>query len=312
MANTGLPEYIPINFFLFNKIKNGVDYLLVDELVFQALTSPPDKRFDKLALFAFNFSYAGRWGKARENQRRPALWAFHYVKDRVSKGLNWQTRKISADDIEDFVTSDGRYTGSTSRKLSTNLNYLYRTGGLKEYPSAHIERWWVDALFLALDRLIEDSLLDGRRIDKDSYTEALLRSSFVELTGPTSLEKQLAIPHLVRLYVECGGRERFSDEQVEERTRIRVKDIAAYIANDEDPRAAVHLSNPRIQKTIPQACAMLAMYAGFKVLTLEELENFDIDDFIRRNTQDAIDALYREQIRPTLSAEQLMRMTRGG
>ena len=98
--NAGLPDYIAINFFLFNKTIDGEDYLVADELVFQALTNQHSPRFDKLALFAFNFSFAGRWIGSSPDQRRPALWAHHYVKDRVANQLRWKTASVTADDIE--------------------------------------------------------------------------------------------------------------------------------------------------------------------------------------------------------------------
>src|SRR5690242_19831776 len=56
VRKTGRPDYIPINFFLFNKIKNDQSYLVADELVFQAINFPHSARFDHLALFAFLLS----------------------------------------------------------------------------------------------------------------------------------------------------------------------------------------------------------------------------------------------------------------
>ena len=150
VQHSGRPDYIPINFFLFNKIVGGIDYLIADELVFQAISNDHSPRFDKLALFAFNFSFAGRWLGATRDQRWPALWAFHYIKDRVAKQLNWNTAAVSAADIEKFVRDDPRYRAKTTRKLSTNLNYLYSIGRLSEFAERRVERWWVDALFLAL------------------------------------------------------------------------------------------------------------------------------------------------------------------
>ncbi len=79
ITDAGRPDYIPINFFIFNKPVKGVDYVVADELVFQALTAGHSSRFDELALFAFNFSYAGKWARAQKEQRRPALWAYHYI-----------------------------------------------------------------------------------------------------------------------------------------------------------------------------------------------------------------------------------------
>ena len=229
-----------------------------DELVFQAISNDHSPRFDKLALFAFNFSFAGRWLGATRDQRWPALWAFHYIKDRVAKQLNWNTAAVSAADIEKFVRDDPRYRAKTTRKLSTNLNYLYSIGRLSEFAERRVERWWVDALFLALDRLIEDRHLDGYETADSEYASILSQSDFSAISGRSSLEKNLAAVHLIALYAACGGRGRFSDEQVRARMEVTLPDIQWFMANDPRPVGAVHPTNPRILKNIPRACAMLA------------------------------------------------------
>ncbi|HEX3888869.1 MAG TPA: hypothetical protein VHW05_15350 [Phenylobacterium sp.] len=310
VSEAGRPDYIPINFFLFNRTSAGIDYVVADELVFQALTARHSARFDKLALFAFNFSYAGRWARSRQEQRRPALWAYHYVRDRIEQEFRWDTSQINADDIEAFVTAEPRYKAQGARKLATNLNYLYRVGRIREFATGRVERWWVDALFLALDRLIEDRKLDGAAPADGQLPGILSQSGFGDIAGKRSLEKDLATRHLARLYAECGARERFSEAHVRERTALKVPDLEWYIANDPRPRGAVHPTNPNILKSIPRACAMLATYAGFEVIDPEELETFDAEDFVRRHTQAAIERLRAEHVRPTMSAEELMKMTR--
>src|SRR5437588_10781422 len=77
VSRSGRPDYIPINFFLFNKIINGEDHIVADELVFQALHFDHSFDFDRLGLFAFIFSYVGRWKGAEEYESRPALGAHH-------------------------------------------------------------------------------------------------------------------------------------------------------------------------------------------------------------------------------------------
>ena len=305
------PDYIPINFFLFNKVMNGVDYLVADELVFQALNNNHTPRFDKLALFAFNFSFVGKWVGARSGQRRPALWAYHYIKDRVGEQLHWDPALVSADDIQRFVQADPRYTAKTARKLATNLNYLYFLGRLREFSEGRIERWWVDAVFLALDRLIEDRKLDGFDIPDSQYANLLYQSGFQTLSGKRSLEKELAIKHLITLYVACGGRDRFNDDRVSEKTALELPEIEWFVANDSRPVGAVHLTNPNILKNIPRVCAMLAQYvAGFDVVDADQLESFNAEEFIRRKTISALENLRAQNVRPTMSAEELMKLTR--
>lgn len=306
------PDYIPINFFLFNKGTPKGDYIIVDELVFQAISADHSPRFDKLAIFAFNFSYVGRWSGATEHQRRPALWAHYYIKDRLASQLNWDASQISADDIEKFVLSSPNYIAQTARKLATNLNYLYTIGRLREFSEKRVERWWVDALFLALDRIIEDLALDGNSLQEspEAYLDALMRSNFSTISGVWSVEKHLATKHLIDLYIACGGRSRFSASAVNERTQVMVQDLERYLANDDRPRGAIHPSNPRILKSIPQACAMLARYVGFETIDADALENFDVEEFIRTHTKSALQKLRRENISPLMSAEELMKITR--
>lgn len=311
VRSSGRPDYIPINFFLFNKTVRGVDHLCADELVFQALNYVHSPRFDKLALFAFTLSLAGRWAGARREQRRPALWANAYVRERIAGQLNWQTRSVSADDIEKFVKSDPRYQAETTRKLATNLNYLFIGGRLRDMDSKRIERWWVDCLFLALDRIIEDRLLDGKATPSPEYGAFLDQYGFMELTGKPTLEKKLAIKHLVTLYDACGGRNRFSEEATRERTVTLLPDVQFFVANDPRPRGAVHRTNPLILKSIPPACAMLAKYAGFDDLSPDDLEEFDLEDFVKRKTQAALDRLKQENIEPSMTADELMKLMRG-
>jgi hypothetical protein len=309
VRNSGRADYIALNFFLFNKIVDNIDFVVADELVFQALTSDHSKRFDKLALFAFNFSYVGRWIGAEPYQRRPALWAHHYISDRVAANYNWNVSQISADDIERFVSSDPRYKAKTSRKLSTNLNYLYSIGDLRQVASEQVERWWVDSMFLALDRLIEDREIDGVATVETEYSGLLSKSHFTALTGRPSLQKDLAINHLTELYSACGSRDRFSEDFVEQRT-LALTDVAWLVANDQRPVAALHPTNPKIFKTIPRACAMLAVYAGFEVVYPDELENFDAAEFVRRHTKTALDNLQTHNIKPTMTAGELRKLTR--
>lgn len=311
VADARRPDYIPLNFFLFNKPIDGVDHIIGDELVFQALNFPHSKSFDLLALFAFNLSLVGTWKGARPDQRRPALWANAYVRERVAGPFNWDTRRVDANDIEAFISGDPRYKAKTSRKVATNLNYQFLVGGLSGFNTPRIERWWVNALFLALDRLIEDRDIDGRETQDSQFAPLLAQAGFMALTGGRSLEKELAIKHLVRLYSACGGRDRFSEELTRELTRVRLYEIETFLANDARPGAAIHPTNPRLLKTIPRACAWLANYVGFDFLSPDELDQFDLDDFIKRKASDAIRKLQEKGIHPTMTADELMKITRG-
>lgn len=312
IKHLGKPDYIPINFFLFNKTIDGVDNLCADELVFQALNWDHNANFDKLALFTFLLSLAGTWKGAGREQRRPALWANAYIREHVASDLAWDTRKIDANDIQRFVAHDPRYTAKDTRKISTNLNHMFAGGHLSDFSAPRIERWWVDCLFLALDRIIEDRLLDRKDTKATQYVSLLESHGFIELTGKKTLEKTLATRHLVELYTACGGRDRFSEEATQERINTLRKQLDLYVAspNDSRPRGALHPTNPRILKSIPSACAMLAKYAGFEVISPDQMEEFDLEEFVRQGTQAALARLQEDNIKPTMTAEEIMRITR--
>jgi hypothetical protein len=304
------PDYIPLNFFLYNKIKSGIDFVAVDELVFQAINFRHSSHFDKLALFAFNLTMVGFWKRAASYQRRPALWAFHYVADRVGPELDWNARNITADDIENFISSDDRYKGQTSRKLATNLAYLYKQGRLAEYRSKKAERWWLGALFLVLDRVSEELLAEGKVPQEDRYEEYAIKFGFHLLSGPRSIEKDLAAVHFTKLYAACGGKSRFSEEATLERQKILIPAIQ-HFANNPEPVGVFHPSNPRARGAVPRACAMLAQYvAGFEWIDMDELEDFDVETYVRHRTREALDRLSKNGIAPTMSAEELLQLTR--
>lgn len=305
------PDYIPLNFFLFNKIKSGVDFVVIDELVFQALNFRHSAVFDKLALFAFNFSRVGRWRGVTDYQSRPALWAFHYVADRLGPHLAWDGRKATADDIERFIADDPRYQAKTSRKVATNLSYLYKQGRVGDLRSGRAERWWLGAIFLALDRMIEEKVSAGRDVEQSRYSELLIRSGFHLISGLRSIEKDLAATHFVELYGACGGRSRFSEEAVRERQRVMLPDIHAF-ANDPAPIGVFHPTNPGARNGIPRACAMLARYlAGFESIDLDELDSFDVSTYVQQRTREALQSLTDKRFTPTMSAEELLSLTRG-
>ena len=85
------------------------------------------------------------------------------------------------------------------RKVATNLAHLYKIGRIGDLRTDRIDRWWVDALFLALDRLIEDQRLTGINVPETEYADLLRRSDFAVVSGKRSTEKELATKHLIRL-----------------------------------------------------------------------------------------------------------------
>lgn len=311
VKQTGRPDYVPLNFFLFNTIKNGVDFVVADELVFQAINFKHSTSFDKLALFAFNLSSVGVWKRAAGYQAHPAEWAKHYIIDRVGIEHNWDTRKVSADDIEKYVLNHPLYAGQTVRKLATNLAYIYRQGRLSDFRTKLVERWWIGALFLTLDRASVELLRAGQVPQEERYQEYAIKSDFPKLSGPRSTEKDLAAIHFTKLYSACGGVSRFSDQATLERQKILLPDVR-HFANNPEPVGAFHPQNPRARGAIPRACAMLAQYvAGFECIDIEELDDFDVELYISNRTRDALDRLSISKVAPTMSVDELLKITRG-
>lgn len=308
VAGLERPFQIPTNFFLFNEIRDGRNYLVADELVFQAIEFEYSRDFDKIALIAFLTSLAGRWKGARSFQRWPSLWAKFFVIDKVSE-QGWNNSQISADNIEKFIKSDRRYTGDTSRKVATNLNHLFRCVDLSSLDSKRVQQWWVSSLFLVLDRIIRDRKIDGLSTSDSELSKALSISKFTAISGPRSLEKELATPHIIELYKICGREMRFDEEIVKNLTAELLSE-RAYRPNSSDPIGAAHPSNFKIRQYIPRMCALLAMYAGFITFEMDEIEELDTEGFIKRKLSEALVKLKQFGIIPTMSVSELMKITR--
>ncbi len=306
----GVPDYIPLNFFLLNGIKGGVDYVLVDELAYAALTARHSQQFDKLALLAFNMSMVGSWSGASPYQGRPALWAHYYIRDRIAGQLDWTPTFATADDIDNFVSSDGRYVGATSRKLATNLAYLYKLGRLREFTSKKPERWWVSGIFAALDRILEHRRLAGQQIAEQLIVEYLIASGFHDISGKRSVEKDLVTKHFVTLYIACGGRDRFDVAKTQARQQGSLSRLNE-IEDGLDPVGVFHPSNIQARGAIPRVCTLLARYsAEFETFELDQVGDLDLADYVTRRTDAALSELGQANIRPVLSAEEILRMTR--
>jgi hypothetical protein len=307
----GRPDYIPLNFFLFNEIRNGVDFVRVDELVFQAVNFRHSANFDRLALVAFHLSRVGHWKRAAPYQDRPALWAFHYLADRIGTERLWNTRGISADDIEDFISNDRRYKAKTSRKLATNLNYLYKLGKIRDFESQKPEQWWLNSLFLALDRYLLSTAKYGQEHTVPSLIGFLSNAGFPSISGARSLQKDLAIRNFCALYAACGGVNRFNEEATRERQTTLLPAISNF-ANDPNPVGALHPEDVTARKAIPRVCAVLATYiAGFVTFEADDLENFDVDTFVRNRMTEALRTLQERGVSLKMSAEEILAMTRG-
>ncbi len=108
------------------------------------------------------------------------MWAHMYIVKRVYHELDWDTSLVTANDIETFVHSSARDTGATTRKLATNLNYLYRVGST-ERISVYQDRAMVGGCFFSLrwTGLSKIDLLDGRITHPAEYTGLLIEEDFL-------------------------------------------------------------------------------------------------------------------------------------
>lgn len=312
VAELGRPDYIALNFFLLNERRFGTDFVVVDELVFQALTQKHSANFDKLALFAFILSRVGAWKNALPYQTRPALWAYHYVADRVAADFNWNTSQVTTNDIETFIANDNRYTGKTSRKLATNLAYLFKVGRLSGFESRKPDRWWLGALFLALDRMVDPTAIDNDGQSTAQLTRALAQSGFSMISGKRSIAKDVAASYFIPLYRTCGGRTRFSTESTQARQANLIPHPPTnYIPEPVGLIDVFHNVDARARKSLPKACFVLARYvAGFEVIEDTDMSDFDIEKYIERTTREAIQEIKSSGITPSISADDLIRLMR--
>jgi len=309
VARIGRPDYIPLNFFLLNGRKNGIDHVLVDELVYHALSFDHSSDFDRLALMIFNFSFVGSWRGASPDQQRPALWAHHYISDRLSRAFNWETSFVTADDIEQFVLSSPNYKAKTSRKLSTNLNFLYRIGKLGSFRSSKAENWWIAGLYSAADR-ISTRLGTPSNLSESRLDVQLTAYGFKEISGRRSIEKDLATRHFLTLYAACGGRARFDVKSVHELQSAALPGMNE-LPDGTAPMGVFHRSNIRARGVMPQSCRLLARYrAEFETYDLGELSDGDLASYIESRTNQALEELKERKLAPSRPFEEIAKLTR--
>jgi len=298
----GRIDLIPVNFFLMNKIIEGESWLLPDELVFNAILFPHNSDFDNLAFSVFCMSYVGHYKGAKAGQDFPSLWSKHYISDQVAKN-NWSLDQVTANDIERFLKNSNNYKAKTSRKVATNLNYIIQLFDHKTYISDRLSRWWANALFACLDRI---SLFDANAADSLNISLTnLAKINFIGISGKTSIEKKLAIPHLIKLYHQCGGINRYDEDFVNS------LDVEFEQSNSSNPIVAIHPKNVANKKTMPRYCANLAKLAGFHVINADFLSEFDERTFNIENVNKAIQYLVQQGLTPNVDPEEFMKLLRG-
>lgn len=241
-----------LNFFLYNKVIDGTDHVVADQLVLQALAKKHDRNFDQLAIAALNFSRVGRWTGARPYQRHPAPWARNFVVDVLYENGRWNAEKIQTDIMERYLDQHLVHRGGDARKFATNLNFLYRRSGMLDTASSETEDWWGAALFLFLDRCIL-----GREIDASMTTDKMLdhvdREKFWALTAIERTNGRHAARGLIEEYKQLGGLDRLEPPREDaERSRKRPSSPAAS-RRDAKLRQPSDLSLSPVQRVFVQA-----------------------------------------------------------
>lgn len=229
-------DFIPVNFFLYNRTENKNPLIVVDELAFKAITSDYDADFDKLAMFSLLLSDVGTWPTAKPDQNHPSEWARNYILDQSAIHEEWERIPLDANTIESYLTSNKRFVGQDARKLSTNLSFIFRKAKIADFDQTPPDRWWADAVFLALDRFFLDTL---REVNLSTAEQVALGSNVLELSGGRTPVREEMASRVARLYVASHGLMRFSVADNERDS------------NNPAPLIAVLSGSPRVEKTIP-------------------------------------------------------------
>lgn len=287
----GYVPHIPSNFFVFNKIIDNENYVIPDELAFNALTKEHDSDFDKLALFSLFLSETGKWKGAREGQEQPSEWARFYILEVLSKEATWKNSNFTAEKIEFFLNQSPEFKGQTgTHKLATNLSFLFVSGGLSNLIDANKSSWITNALFLALDRYYLKTAPNDVSVEwaiDQLTTNDVLSFSDILLSIESEIEGKIA-----KLYVESHATDRLAGDLSQT--------IFGIISRD-----------PLIYKELP-----IIVYSWLKKRifveladreNLNKLQNFNSELFVKN----AFDRIHNKIEHPTLSGDQLLALVRG-
>lgn len=288
-------DFIPVNFFLYNRIIGGQSYIEIDELVYRAIFFEHDDRFDKLALFSLLLSEVGTWNGAQEEQRQPAEWARFFVLDYLSKFEEWTTERFSKSEIQRFLKERPEFSGGTE-KLATNLSYVMNRGGLKDFPGDLTSGWWADAIFLALDRY---SMNAGNSISTiGTAIDALQENDVIALTGPENRIRVDASKKLSQLYIAS-------------QTISRLHEIDKSNSPPNRTLLGVLCRTPLISKELPEITEKWLKDRLFVELLPYNTEIQQIDvETIYEGLKEGIEDLKRRGIQPTITGDELIKLVR--
>jgi hypothetical protein len=198
-------ELIPLNFFLHNSVIDGTNYVSVDELVLQAISSPHSAVFDQLALFALNLSRAGVRKGAHSGEARPAGWASDFVRKQLWKGGAWRKEALDKAHMDAFLEGQLDAQQRSRKKVRTNYRHIFELCGYLSGHSGTIETnptsWGVSAAYLLWDRLTLDGELSPTA-SIDILKRDALRAEFHKLLGTSEAKARQILEVAAPLYIE--------------------------------------------------------------------------------------------------------------
>jgi len=293
IRSEGYVDLIPVNFFLFNQIIDGESYIIVDELVYQALSTEHSQQFDRLVTFALLLSEVGVWkGDFSPEQAQPSDWARYFVIDRLSPLPAWHNSDYSAKSIDSYLSGMKNFEGGTY-KISRNLSYFFNSSNFYKLRDEPDGEWLPNSIFLALDRyyLIERP----QHMSLGWCLDTLERNEVLSLTGPATEFKIFAGESSARLYSSVSGVERFGNQH----------------NNSDDQIIAVLSRDPTLFKRLPAICAGWLSNRLFVELALSENEfehliNTDFDAELRSS----LERVHNSFPRPDLTGDEIIALFR--
>jgi hypothetical protein len=180
-------ELVPLDFFLFSRKDVQDDFVLVDELVQQSVSSPYGRSFDRLALFAFHFADSGTWRNSMWDDGKVAGWSNEFIRTVVWQNGAWQRYALSDECVLEFIANRVQGTRKSHTKMFTNYRHMLRISGVFEGLMAdpidlQPEQWGTKACMLAWDRMMYRGSID-ETTGLDGLTSAFLQEEVYKLLG---------------------------------------------------------------------------------------------------------------------------------
>ena len=200
-------DLVPVNFFLHNTIRDGSNFVSIDELVLQAVSADHSTAFDRLALFALNLSQGGARIGPNTGEATSAPWANEFVRKRLWSNGAWQRSDLSHDSLDEFLREQLDAQPAVKVKVRNNYRHLFEL--CRYLPAAHdeidgeAEAWGTSAAFLKWDRLILDGQLSPSA-NLDTLRREALNGELHKLLGTTVAKARQLVDVAAPLYIAIG------------------------------------------------------------------------------------------------------------